>query len=704
MLARWPFDLETGLARARCSAASILIYLAFFFFFLYPSIACRQEKGEASSMKKGRSQPYFCLWETEISPVVAEEGEIISLNLKLVNAGRRPWKSSGPAPCFLSYHLLDNKEKMLRRDNPRFALPREIKPGEKIEMKVTFPAPLIPGKYFLDFDLVLEGKAWFESYGSKTLRLPLLVKSVSFPEDKRKPELEMSPFTLYQTTWPEINQIAKLIRLTLRHGEIKFRGKTGEVAGFRAGTGYPQIWIRDAATILPASCLFYPEPFLVSWLEEILSYQDKSGSIPDWIEATGRTDKNTTESDQESSAVQAASFLVRLMGEERGREWLGKEIEGQKIIERLEKALNYLFDHRYDPHFRLITGAHTADWGDVEAHEGDERAIYADSSSQWTVDLYDQSMAYQACLDLASLLHLVREEKKSAFWKQRANQIKNRTNALLWQENRGFYRVHRHVTPLTHDFDEDDIFALGGHTLAILSGLADPEKAGRIIEEALNRQQRFGLSTISGCLLPPYPAGFFRHPMMDEPYEYQNGGQWDWFGGRFVAAMYESGYSQEATRCLLEIVRKNLGRGCFYEWDTREGYGQGSLNYAGSAGALAMAIYQGLLGFKVNRERPEISPRLGSNEARAQIYFPVNGLFYAYDYQVEASTRKIKFTFNSNDSRQGLIRLLWPWGKNDQPEVKLDGQPIACKRQILGHDLYLEIKTDLRFHRLEISP
>ena len=80
---------------------------------------------------------------------------------------------------------------------------------------------------------------------------------------------------------------------------------------------------------------------------------------------------------------------------------------------------------------------------------------------------------------------------------------------------------------LTHEFDEDDMFAMGGNTQVILSGLADEEKSGQIIQEALKRQEEFQISTISGTLLPPYPKNLFNHPLLDDPYEYQNGAQWD---------------------------------------------------------------------------------------------------------------------------------------------------------------------------------
>ncbi|MCX7973097.1 MAG: hypothetical protein N3B16_01160 [Candidatus Aminicenantes bacterium] len=697
-------NLSSGKKLSYGNKKKIFLLILYGFFFISILLVARcQPKEETKAMKKQRNQPYFCLWETKPEPIIAEEGEIISLKLKFSNAGRRPWKSTASPPCLLSYHLLDKNKNMIRRDNPRFELPKEIMPGESMELQVNLPAPLTPGQYFLEFDLVLEGKTWFKDYGSKTLLWPLKIKSALLPEFKQKPSLDITPYTLFETNWSEINDLGKLIRLTLHHGEVKFKGQTGEVFGFRAGTGYPQIWVRDSATILWASRYFYPEPFLSSWLEEILCYQDENGSIPDWVDASGQVDKNTTESDQEASAIQAASLLVRIMGPEKGRQWLEKKIAGQKIIDRLQKGLNYLFDHRYDQKLGLIIGTHTADWGDVEIGESDQQAIYADENSIWTADIYDQSMVYQACLDLASLFSLLGEKKYVSFWQNKAQAIKSRTNQLLWQDERGFYRLHLHVSSLNHDFEEKDLFALGGNTLAILSNLADYDKAKKIIQVALDRRQQYGLSTISGCLLPPYPASFFQHPLMDEPYEYQNGGQWDWFGGRMITAMYNCGFSQKATQCLLEIARKNINRGTFFEWDTREGAGRGSLNFVGSAGALALAIYQGLLGFEVNEEKPIISPRLGQTEAKAQIYFPLNGLFYSYEYQCDEKLFQINFAFNSNDSRQGIVKLIWPWGKSRPLRAKLDDQTVPFKLKRIGQDTYLEIETNFIGHKIEVT-
>ena len=92
----------------------------------------------------------------------------------------------------------------------------------------------------------------------------------------------------------------------------------------------------------------------------------------------------------------------------------------------------------------------------------------------------------------------------------------------------------------------DVLEALQAHGITVrtdsLSGLAEEEKSRRIILEALRRQEKFHISTISGTLLPPYPKKLFKHPLVDDPFEYQNGAQWDWFGARLIYAMFQQGF------------------------------------------------------------------------------------------------------------------------------------------------------------------
>jgi len=114
-------------------------------------------------------------------------------------------------------------------------------------------------------------------------------------------------------------------RPTLDANEKQFRGLTGTVHAFGAGSLYPQIWLRDSATLIPLTRYLYPETHLRSWIEEHFAHQQPGGAMYDWIaagplehfvawapqavlvSAVGASpltaDKNTIEADQESSAV-----------------------------------------------------------------------------------------------------------------------------------------------------------------------------------------------------------------------------------------------------------------------------------------------------------------------------------------------------------------------------------------------------------------
>ena len=454
--------------------------------------ACRKSGPEVS-------QDYAAAIESAFTVLQAEEGERIPVQLTLTNLGRSAWDSKTVPPCFLSYHLMGQDRTLIRFDNRRIPLPGRIESGSSARIDFDLRTPLKFGSYILEFDLVREGMAWFKDHGSGTLDIRLQVSEKIWSDNNS---------TRFSSTVPEIDQIYKLIRITLEENQTEFNGQAGRVQGFAPGKDYPQIWLRDASTIVSASRYFYEAPWLTSWLEEHLRLQKDDGSLWDWIDSRGETSKNTTETDQEASAVQAAYQIYHILGEA----WLRKSIAGKPIATRLDAALRYVLDHRMDENTGLIFGAHTADWGDVDFIDADDKSVTVDERTHWTVDIYDQSMVYDACIKLSRMLQSLKETARSQQWEDTAAALRSRTQQLLWQEGRGFFAVHHHLDGLEHDFDEDDIFAMGGNVQAMLSGMADSLQAHRIIEAALNRQSTFGMSTVSGTLLPPYPKGAFAHP------------------------------------------------------------------------------------------------------------------------------------------------------------------------------------------------
>ena len=520
-------------------------------------------------------------------------------------------------------------------------------------------------------------------------------------------ELEFGAFTDVRSSIREFGELLKLIRSTLSHNKVTFQGKTGPISGFAAGTAYPQIWLRDASTIIPASRFFYEMPFLQSWIEEHLAYQRIDGSLEDWIDSRGKADKNTTETDQETSAVRAAAQVTRLAG----TAWLEKKIEGATVLSRLEKGLDSVLRLRFDKAHGLLTGAHTADWGDVDMNAPDQRAIYVDRATHWTCDIYDQSQFYAAARELAWMLAAAGRADKAGSWREQAALIQKNADQWLWQKDKGFFRVHIHLDALKHDFDEEAMFAMGGNAEAMISGLASDDQCRRIIETALAFQKRFSMSTISGVLLPPYPRGFFKHPMMDQPYEYQNGGQWDWFGGKLIAAMFEHGFSPAAREKLIEIARKNIANKGLYEWDSPAGQGQGSAFYSGSAGSLSQALFEGYFGFKIAKDSLSLTPKLGADRAMAHVFLPAAGSFAAYDYQWDDRAGVVTFQYNSTISGRGEIKILIPWIRDAAAfaeglkniEVRRDGTKIAYQTGLVNNDAFLTVETDFKDHTLTIK-
>ncbi|MBN1940047.1 MAG: hypothetical protein JW843_10695 [Candidatus Aminicenantes bacterium] len=530
-------------------------------------------------------------------------------------------------------------------------------------------------------------------------RLPKIAGTVLVLSALAAPEDPVPRTTTFRSSIPELQPLWRLVRATLGRNRVAFPGKTGRVEGFSAGSLYPQVWIRDLATILPAAKYYDSRDSLVSGLEEILSFQGPDGGLPDWVDVRRSIDKNTTETDQEASMVLAAEQAVRIIGPE----WLGKKIDGRTILDRLDSALAFVLNNRFEAGRGLIKGAHTADWGDVGLEDSDRTAVYVDADTHWTCDIYDQSMFYGAARALAGLLQGEGRTVRAGFWMGRAEDVRSAADRLLWQEDRGFYRVHIHLDSLRHGFDEDEMFALGGNTEAILSGLAGETKAARIIRTALDRQSSFRMPTIGAVLLPPYPRGTFKHPMVDDPYEYQNGGLWDWFAGKLIRAMFDRGFSAEARAALIAIARKNLAAGGLHEWNAPDGSGRGSSAFTGSAGSLALAAAEGYFGIRLTRNSCNLEPRLGKDGAKVFFRLPAADVSVAYESAWDPERGRLTFRFESSVRRPGRLRLLLPEppGKAGLV-VLLDGRAAPFEVERIREETLLVLETDFSPHVLTV--
>ncbi len=202
-------------------------------------------------------------------------------------------------------------------------------------------------------------------------------------------------------------------------------------------------------------------------------------------------------------------------------------------------------------------------------------------------------------------------------------------------------------------------------------------------------------------LLPPFPAGFFEHPLQRAEWSYQNGGQWDWWAGRFLLAEFRSGHAEAAYRQLLAIARRVAQRGGLFEWYTRSGEGRGSPHYAGSVGALAGALYQGLFGIDSRAEGLALTVRLGPASGSVRVHEPALDRRLAYDWSYDLGSRTGRLHVASNAPGTGALRFRIPGGTSPERAL-LDGRQVELTMETVGTDSYLTLTTGWATHDLEV--
>jgi hypothetical protein len=490
---------------------------------------------------------------------------------------------------YLSYHLFDKNKKLISWDNIRTSF--NIKANEKKVLKLNIDS-LVEGNYFIQVDIVKEGSFWS---GYKKL-YPIEVKNY-FENYHICTENDID------TCWhidkeESLNKLGFIINKTIKKSEIYFP-KT-KIYGFSAGSGYnAQIWIRDSYTILQYSKYLYKEPFLSNWLIYFLNHKKDNGLIYDWFDNHGRFDKNTVETDQESSLILAYFELLSIDR--------NKYINKLKEIEEL--CINVIKE-KQDTKTGLIMNAHTIDWGDVQYGANTWiNAVHLNDNSYFVVGTYNNALFYSALEKLVNE-YKTSNNKKFLKWSKIKNRLKININKYLWNDEKGFYRLHNHIASLKHSFNEDNIFGMGGNAIALSTTLVNEKMKKSIIHTARQRQNIFNFSTISGVLLPPYPKNYYAFSAVNDYFEYQNGGQWDWFGGRLIKSMFQNGFDVEAYISLKEIAQKTIKNKGIYEWDTVDGKGKGSSNFTGAAGVLGNTVVEGLFGISIDNDKLLINSKI----------------------------------------------------------------------------------------------
>jgi glycogen debranching enzyme len=369
--------------------------------------------------------------------------------------------------------------------------------------------------------------------------------------------------------------------------------------GFNAGDGYGEVWIRDYNTFIELSAQVYKPEVLKENLLVFFKMQGDDGNIIDGfipkdkvsgvgydyiysdLEPRYAGHKNTVETDQESSLVQAVYKYVLVTGD---RSILDEKVGDKTVAERLEWALDFLMKQRLNEKYGLLWGATTADWGDVQPEH--DWGVYLTDETHYAIDIYDNAMFLIA---IDNFMQLVPQAKNK--WQAIHKQVAENCRKYLWDEKNKKFIPHLYLngSPFPADFDENQIMYHGGTAVAIEAGLLSKKEIQVSLDKMVADVKASGAGSIGLTMYPPYPEGFFKNKGM-YPYGYQNGGDWTWFGGRMIQQLIKNGFVEEAYQQMQPMVKRVKDNDGFFEWYTVKNEPKGSGTFRGSAGVLYKAI------------------------------------------------------------------------------------------------------------------
>ena len=140
-------------------------------------VACRKTARATTEVR----HHYVASLSLAAGPARARPSEEVSFRVRVENVGLAAWPARGEGTdergaVHLGSHLLRADEEEVEWDYGRASLPADVRPGEAFEVEITLGAPATAGSYVVEFDMVAEHVAWFEDFGSGTLRHHLVVE------------------------------------------------------------------------------------------------------------------------------------------------------------------------------------------------------------------------------------------------------------------------------------------------------------------------------------------------------------------------------------------------------------------------------------------------------------------------------------------------------------------------------------------------
>ena len=111
-------------------------------------------------------------------------GQVETIKIKVKNMSTVPWiqrggeindRSDNKFYIAAGNHWLDKDGKPTSETEGHNGIPKDIAPGEEIEMTLQITAPKTSGEWTLELDMVQEAVTWFGEKGSPTTKIKVTV-------------------------------------------------------------------------------------------------------------------------------------------------------------------------------------------------------------------------------------------------------------------------------------------------------------------------------------------------------------------------------------------------------------------------------------------------------------------------------------------------------------------------------------------------
>lgn len=324
--------------------------------------------------------------------------------------------------------------------------------------------------------------------------------------------------------------------------------------------GYPQVWGRDAP-ITALGALASGDAGLLEAVRASLStlaaQQSELGMLP--LNVDTRTGTVTTEN---AGAIDANMWFVL----------------GHFALWRAQGDLGFL-RAAWPSLQAALTWLRYQDMNGCGLLEAPEAADWADLYATRYNTLYANALYVGTLLAAAALAEALGEDSEAL--RARAADVRRKINLLMWLDRPWdgaafgrqldelkalrleWFLTYQHTATLTEKpyylswvgFREfGDSFDGFGNMLAILFGVADAARAGRVLDYA-HAAGTDDPAPLKAFFPPIYPGDrdwreYYRSRNLNLPDQYHNGGIWPFLGGFYVLALWHTGLHERAEEAL----------------------------------------------------------------------------------------------------------------------------------------------------------